>query len=175
KARSKGLRVGVANAKGFSLDGDGLGEMGIQVLVIETGGRKYGYLLYDGNNMVSGLREKILLGVGGILHEAEVLTTDNHSVNATMGGFNPVGGKMDHDRVVKISKDLVRKAIEDLEDVEVGVNAGIIHDFNIFGHQSAARLTSVVNSTLYSLRWNTFTSLLMALALSALAFLVFYY
>jgi putative membrane protein len=175
ETKSKGLKVGVADATGFSLDDDGLGEMGIQALVVETGGQRYGYLLYDGNNMVSGLREKILQKIGGLLHEAEVLTTDNHSVNATMGGFNPVGGKMDHEKIAEISEGLVKKAIEDLEDVKAGTKTGTIHDFNIFGHQSAARLTSVINSTLSSLRWNTFASILVALSLSALVFLVFFY
>ncbi|MFQ5883891.1 MAG: DUF2070 family protein [Thermoplasmata archaeon] len=174
KTRTKGLKVGVANARGFSLDNEGLGEVGIQALVVETGGRRYGYLLYDGNNMVEGLREKILPAVGGLLHEAEVLTTDNHSVNATMGGFNPVGGKMNHDKLIRISEELVRKAIEDLEEVEVGMKTGLIHDFRIFGHQSAARLASVVNATLHTLRWNTFTNLLVAFSLSALVFLVFF-
>lgn len=172
KSRTKGLSIGVASVRGFSLDNDGLGEVGIQALVVETEGRRYGYLLYDGNNMVSGLREEILAGAGGLLDEMEVLTTDNHSVNATMGGFNPVGGKMSHERIVEISEDLVRKAIDDLEDVEVGMKTGLIHDFKIFGHQSAARLTSVINSSLHTLRWNTFTNLLVAFALSALVFLI---
>lgn len=174
KERTKGVKIGLASASGFSVDRDGLGEMGIQVMVVETGGRKYGYLLYDGNNMVAGLREKILSKVERMLDDAEVLTTDNHSVNATMGGFNPVGWKMDHDRLEATSESLVKRAIEDLEDVEVGMKTGLIHDFNIFGHQSAARLASVINSTIHSLRWNTFTNLLITVSLSALVFFYFF-
>ncbi len=174
KETTKGVKIGVASASGFSVDRDGLGEKGIQVMVVETGKRKYGYLLYDGNNMVAGLREKILSKVEGILDDAEVLTTDNHSVNATMGGFNPVGWKMDHDRLIATSESLVKRAIEDLEDVEVGMKTGLIHDFNIFGHQSAARLASVINSTIHALRWNTFTNLLITVTLSALVFFYFF-
>jgi putative membrane protein len=174
KERTKGVRIGLASASGFSVDRDGLGEKGIQVMVVETGGRKFGYLLYDGNNMVAGLREKILNKVEKILDDAEILTTDNHSVNATMGGFNPVGWKMDHERLVATSENLVMKAIEDLEDVEVGMKTGLIHDFNIFGHQSAARFASVINSTIHSLRWNTFTNMLITVALSALVFFYFF-
>ncbi len=174
KERTKGVRIGIASASGFSADKDGLGEKGIQVMVIETGGRKFGYLLFDGNNMVAGLREKILAEVEDLLDNSEVLTTDNHSVNATMGGFNPIGWKMDHDMLVEMSEALVKRAIEDLEDVEVGMKTGLIHDFNIFGHQSAARLASVINSTIHSLRWNAFTNMLIAIALSALVFLYFF-
>lgn len=174
KERSEGVRMGVASADGFSVDEDGLGSMGIQVMVIETGGKRNGYLLFDGNNMVAGLREKILARVGGILDDAEVLTTDNHSVNNTMGGFNPVGEKMSHERIVEITEDLMKKAVNDLEDVEVGMKTGLIHDFNVFGPQSTARLASVVNSTMHTLRWNAVTNLLVAVTLSALVFLVFF-
>lgn len=174
KEKTKGVRIGVASVSGFSVDKDGLGSRGIQVMVVETGDRRFGYLLYDGNNMVSGLREKILTKVGSMLDDAEILTTDNHSVNNTMGGFNPIGWKMDHDRIVEISEDLVKRAAEDLEDVEVGMETGLIHDFNIFGHQTAARLASVINSTIHSLRWNTFTNLLVAVSLSALVILYFF-
>lgn len=174
KERTEGVRMGVASADGFSVDKDGLGSMGIQVMVIETDGKRNGYLLFDGNNMVAGLREKILARIGGILDDAEVLTTDNHSVNNTMGGFNPVGEKMSHERIVEITEDLMRKAVNDLEDVEVGMKTGLIHDFNVFGPQSTARLASVVNSTMHTLRWNALTNLLVAVTLSALVFLVFF-
>jgi putative membrane protein len=174
KERSKGVRMGVASESGFSVDEDGLGRMGIQVLVVETAGKKNGYLLFDGNNMVSGLREKILARTGGILDDAEVMTTDNHSVNNTMGGFNPVGEKMNHDRIVEITENLMRKAVGDLEDVDVGMKTGLIHDFRVFGPQSTARLASVVNSTMHTLRWNALTNLLVAISLSALVFLAFF-
>jgi putative membrane protein len=174
KEKSEGVRMGVASTSGFSVDDDGLGSMGIQVMVIETAGKKNGYLLYDGNNMVAGLREKILTKVGDILDDAEILTTDNHSVNNTMGGFNPVGEKMNHERIVEISEDLTQKAIDDLEDVDVGIKTGLIHDFNVFGPQSTARLASVVNSTMHTLRWNALTNLTMAITLSVLVFLVFF-
>jgi len=174
KEKTKGVRIGVASIADFQVDRDGLGEMGIQVMVVETGGRKYGYLLFDGNNMVAGLREKIITRIGSALDDAEILTTDNHSVNNTMGGFNPVGWRMSHDNIVDISEDLVRRAIQNLEEVKVGMKTGLIHDFNIFGPQSAARLTSVINSTIHTLRWNTFTNLLVAIALSALVFFYFF-
>ncbi len=174
KEKTDNLRIGIASLAGFSVDKDGLGEVGIQVMLLETGGKRYAYLLYDGNNMVAGLREKILARIANLIEDAEVLTTDNHSVNNTMGGFNPIGWKMSHERIVDISEDLVKRAIEDLEDVKVGMKTGLIHDFNIFGHQTAARLASVINSTIHSLRWNTFTNLLIAILLSTLVFLFYF-
>jgi putative membrane protein len=174
KEKSKGIRMGMASADGFSVDEEGLGSMGIQVLVIETAGKTNGYLLFDGNNMVAGLREKILERISGILDDAEILTTDNHSVNNTLGGYNPVGEKMNHDQLVEMTVDLAKRAVDDLEDVDVGIRTGLIHDFNVFGPQSTARLASVVNSTMHSLRWNAMVTLLLAFTLSALVFLVFF-
>jgi putative membrane protein len=39
---------------------DGMGSGGISVIVVEVDDQKVAYVTIDGNNMVSGLREKIL-------------------------------------------------------------------------------------------------------------------
>ena len=145
--------------------------MGTQALVVETDGQKVAYLLYDGNNMVPGLREKLLAASREFVDDAEILTSDNHSVNATMGGYNPVGWKTDHDLIVEKTKDALRAALGNLEDVEGGVKMGTIHGFRVFGHQSATRLATVVSSTLSTLRINTFYSLLVAFSLAGIVLL----
>lgn len=168
-----GVRMGYASDDDFSIERDGIGSRGIQVMVIEVAGQKFAYLLYDGNNMVPGLREDILSQVRGIVEEACVLTTDNHSVNVTLGGYNPVGGKGNEGELIERTKVLVHKAVEDLEDVDVAMKAGTIEGFRIFGHQSAARISTVVNSTIATLKINAVVSLLLALSLSAIVFLHF--
>jgi predicted neutral ceramidase superfamily lipid hydrolase len=118
-----------------------------------------------------GLREKILKAVGGMVDEAEVLTTDNHAVNATIGGFNPVGLRMDGNSLVKDARDLVKKSIEDLENVEVGMATGVVKNVSVFGHENVARLSSTINSTMSILRITTILSLLFAFVTSAFLFL----
>jgi len=172
KARTRGIRMGLAWRKEIVPTERGFGSQGIQVMVIETGKKKAAYLLFDGNNMVPQLREKILFSAKSLVEESEVLTTDNHVVNATMGGFNPVGSKTDFMEIVKLTEQLVREAIADLEEVEVGMKTGIIEDFKVFGHGSAARLSSVINSTMSTLRLNAIITLSLALAVSALALLL---
>jgi putative membrane protein len=171
RSRTKGMRMGVAQEAGFVEERDGLGGMGTQALVVETDGQKAAYLLYDGNNMIPGLREKLLAASREFVDDAEILTSDNHAVNATMGGYNPVGWKTDQDLIVEKTKDALRAALGNLEDVEVGAKMGTIHGFRVFGHQSAMRLATVVSSTLSTLRINAFYSLLVAFSLAGIVLL----
>ena len=66
---------------------DGLASGGITVIVVKVDDQKTAYVVVDGNNMVSGLREKILaaLGAAGFL-ESEIFTTDTHAVSAVIVG-----------------------------------------------------------------------------------------
>ena len=171
QSRTKGIRMGVAQEAGFVSEREGLGGMGIQAMVVETNGQKVAYLLYDGNNMIPGLRERLLAASRDFVDDAEILTTDNHSVNATMGGYNPVGWKADQEIIVEKTKDALRAALGNVEDVEVGARMGTIHGFRVFGHESATRLATVVSSTLSTLRINTLYSLLVAFSLSGIVLL----
>jgi predicted neutral ceramidase superfamily lipid hydrolase len=118
--------------------------------------------------MVMGLREKILSSLSSFVEEAEVLTTDNHAVNATIGGFNPVGVRMNQDTLVKDVLTLVKSAISDMEGVEVGLISGSVNNINVFGHENVTRLSSVVNSTMAIMKVTTFASLLFAVVASTL-------
>ncbi|MFQ6013694.1 MAG: DUF2070 family protein, partial [Thermoplasmata archaeon] len=82
-----GLRVGVASDTGLVDPDRGLGPGGIQAFVTEVDGQKTAYLLFDGNNMVPELRERLLGSIDDLVDEAEVLTSDNHVVNNTLPGF----------------------------------------------------------------------------------------
>jgi len=145
------LRAGFASTGGFRKEKDGLGEQGIQVAVLEAAGKKAAYILFDGNNMVKGLRELVLEQIKGMTDEAEVFTTDNHVVHATMGGYNPVGAKYARESLAQKAKETVQKALADMEDVEVGVGSGKVQ-LRVFGHGNTARLTTAINSTVAILR-----------------------
>ncbi len=169
--RTSGIEAGYSQRQGFEAV-KGIGACGIQVLVIQTGGQRTAYILFDGNNMVPGLREGIIEAVKGMVDEAEVLTTDNHAVNATIGGFNPVGLRMEESELIKISKELVGEAIKDHEDVNVGFATGLVEGVQVFGHENVARLTSTVNSTMSILKKGALVSLLIAGLASAVVFLM---
>jgi putative membrane protein len=167
----EGIKVGYAQKTGYVTE-KGIASSGIQVLVVETNGQRNAYILFDGNNMVMGLREKIIEAVHDLVDDAEVLTTDNHAVNATIGGFNPVGLRMDGEGLAGDVRSLVKKALNDLEKVEVGMITGLAKNISIFGHENVARLSSTVNSTVATLRITTFVSLLFAVVASAILLLL---
>jgi putative membrane protein len=84
------LKVGFAAKRDFGTPQQGIGSEGLQAFVTEVEGHRTALVLFDGNNMVPGLRDRIRERLAALVEDAEVLTTDNHSVNVTMGGFNPV-------------------------------------------------------------------------------------
>jgi putative membrane protein len=117
--------------KEFTL-GDGMGRGGITVVVVKTGNQKAAYVVIDGNNMVSGLREKILstLSSSGI-DVGEVYTTDTHSVNAVVlgqRGYNPIGEAIEHDKLIVYIKKATSEALSDLERAKAGC-----HSINVIG------------------------------------------
>lgn len=151
-SRTRGLKVGFAMRGPFCPEDDGLGRRGIQVLVVEVAGQSSAYILFDGNNMVPGLREEILASVHSLVDEAEVMTSDNHSVNVTMDSFNPIGMKLDRAKLMKTTEEVVKEAIDDLEEVEVAVGTGVVSGLKVFGPETSARLSTAVNSTVAVLR-----------------------
>jgi putative membrane protein len=170
------INTGFANYTKFRVS-QGIGPAGVQVLVIncETGVKKArkhynAYILIDGNNMVPGLRERILKALFKTtkVDDAEVFTTDNHVVNATMGGYNPVGLKLDHGRLIDQVCQLVKEAIHNCKPSEVGVNSGIVKNIRIFGQNTIMRLSTTINSTISIMR----SSLIACQALAFIACLV---
>ncbi|WP_455391974.1 DUF2070 family protein, partial [[Eubacterium] cellulosolvens] len=145
-------------ASDTSLDiSEGLGPMGIQVLVVRCepagkmdnyGTKEYAYILLDGNNIVCGLREQILEAITDLVDDAEVFTTDNHIVNATMGGYNPVGLKVDPNRIIRTVKHLVNQAKRKFKPCEVGMNSGFVKKLRILGKTMPMRLSTTINSTI---------------------------
>ncbi len=167
----EGIKVGYAQKTGYETE-KGIGECGIQVLATEVNQKRAAYILFDGNNMMMGLRESMIKAIGDLVDEAEVLTTDNHVVNATIGGYNPVGLRMDKKGLVEDVKVLVKSALNDLEDVEVGMSTGYAKNISVFGHENVTRLSSVINSTMSIMKITTFISLLFAVTASAVLFLL---
>jgi len=145
------LRVGIAEGAVGGL-AQGFGAQGLQVLAVEADGQRVAYVLIDGNNMVPGLRDEVLAAVKERVNEGEVLTTDNHSVNASMGGYNPVGMRVERAKVAAAVRQLVERALADLRPAESVAGGGTVHGLRVFGHENTARLTSSVNATISVLR-----------------------
>ena len=173
KAPQDAVRVGYGTRRGFGTPDQGIGARGIETLVIETGGQRTAYVLFDGNNMVPGIRDAIRARIAGLVPESEAMTTDNHSVNLTMDGFNAVGAVLDDTTILAEAEAAVREAVDNLEAAEAAAYSVEIPEFRVFGPQSAARLTTTINSTMAVLRPALYVALSGAIALGALVILLF--
>jgi len=128
---------------------EGIGPGGISVIVTNVDGQKAAYVTIDGNNMVSGLREKILsslqeLGVNG----GEILTTDTHAVNAVVmvdRGYHPVGEVIEHDKLIGYIKAAVTEALRNLEPAEVSWRQEDIREVKVIGGRQIDELCLIVN------------------------------
>ena len=163
------LRAGYARKGEICTPDQGIGARGIEALVVEVGGQRTAYVLFDGNNMVPGMRDAVRARIASLVQESEALTTDNHSVNLTMDGFNAVGAALDRGTILANAEAAVRDAVAGLEAAEVAPFSGDVADFRIFGPQTASRLTASINATMAVLRPALYVTLSGAVAIAALA------
>jgi putative membrane protein len=94
---------------------EGIGPDGFAALSVTLeGGQRSVYVVVDGNNMVSGLRERIVGAVRGLgVDEVEVMTSDTHLVNAigaTEKGYFPIGERTDPEGVLDHVVGVVERA-----------------------------------------------------------------
>jgi putative membrane protein len=149
---------------------DGIGPMGLRVLVIEANGQKTAYVLFDANNIVAGMRERIIAEIKKLgLDEVEVMTTDSHCVNNVRGVENPLGMKIDKSILVKRAVAACRFALADLEPVEVGSKIIRVDGIDVFGPQRSIELVSMVNTMIAIMKIVAPLIFIASLSLSLLA------
>ncbi len=146
------LEMGAAKivSKEFSVK-DGMGPGGITVIVTKTGDQKAAYVTIDGNNMVSGLREKILSSLNEIgIDEGEVLTTDTHVVTGTLTsrGYHPVGEAISHEKLIDYINQTTLKALEDLEPADIAWRIKTIPQVKVIGGNQIEALCRLTEKTL---------------------------
>lgn len=141
------VNLGIATKKGYDKT-DGIAGEGIKVAVFEIDDQLSAQILIDGNNMVRGLREEIQEDISDLVDISEVHTTDSHEVNTLIRDYNPVGLNMKNREIIDDIRNLVERAKDDIEEVEVGVADGEVKNFEVMGPINSHRLTSV-SETLY--------------------------
>lgn len=146
------FRVGAATItpKEFSLE-DGMGPGGITAVVVKAGEQKTAYVVIDGNNMVSGLRESILSALHSVgIDEGEVFTTDTHSVNAltlSERGYHPIGEVMDRQRLIDYIKEAALAAISDLEPAKAACRSITVPEVKVIGAKRLETLSLLTDKT----------------------------
>lgn len=140
------LEVGAAKVipKEFSLK-EGMGLGGITAVITRVGNQKAAYVTVDGNNMVSGLREKMLQALKDAGVECgEILTTDTHAVSAvvlTRRGYHPIGEVIDEEKIIWYVKQAVLDALKALEPVEVAWRGITVPKVKVIGGKQIEALS----------------------------------
>jgi len=126
---------------------DGFGDIGVQVMVVSVSDQKTAYVLLDGNNMNTGVRETLRSLVLSIVDEAEIMTTDTHVVN-TISGKNPVGYHVPVDEFSDFILEATELAIADLRPSTAAGTTASCESVFVFGSNSIAQLASIANTIL---------------------------
>jgi len=152
KSKNSSFKVGAATVvpQEFTVQ-DGMGPGGISVIVVEVGEQKAAYVTIDGNNMVSGLRDKILSALKELgIDDGEVLTTDTHSVCGMIRsarGYNLVGEAIDHSKLISYIKEATNRALDSMEPVEASWRTEVIPAVKVIGEQQITELTVLADKT----------------------------
>jgi putative membrane protein len=150
---SASFQVGSATVypEAFSLK-EGMGPGGITAIVVKVAEQKTAYVVIDGNNMVSGLREEVLSALKAAgFDESEVFTTDTHAVSAVIlgrRGYHPVGEAMDHDRLIGYIQEVSKAAEKRLEDCKAGCRSLTVPNVRVIGEARLGSLSLFVDRAL---------------------------
>jgi len=146
------FEVGAATVvpKEFTVE-EGMGPGGISVIVTRVGDQKAAYVTIDGNNMMSGLRERILSELREIgFVDGEVLTTDTHTVCGvvrTARGYHPLGEVIDQSKLISYIRQAAVNALDNLGPAEASWRTEIIPNVNVIGEKRIEELCLVADRT----------------------------
>jgi len=155
----------------------GMGYGGIAALVVISEEQRIAYIVVDGNNMVSGLREKTLEALKELgIDEGEVLTTDTHAVNAVTlveRGYNPVGKVINHEEFVSKVKETVSQALLNARESRVSCKVGEIRGVKAIGRGNLVKLSQLVDMIFELAKLLAFAVFTPAIILVLLLFILF--
>jgi predicted neutral ceramidase superfamily lipid hydrolase len=131
---------------------DGMGPGGISVITVKVADQIAAYITIDGNNMVSGLRERIisqLVDLGVV--DGEVLTTDTHAVNGIVQiarGYHPIGEAMDQTKLIRWVEHAVKEALGNMEPAEALWTSTVVPNVKVIGEKQITQLCLLAERTL---------------------------
>ena len=147
----------------------------IAAITFDIEKQRVAYIIIDSNNLIQGLRSKILdtLDKNGY-SMGEVMTSDTHIVSALRTsniGFNPLGETGGHELIIKHIMNTVEQSASQLKPRNVGYNTQIIDDLKILGKDNYEKLTDLISGS-SKLAKRTVIRLIPALLLSALILMI---
>jgi len=146
------IYIGISTATPRNIQG--LEDGGIAATWLEIGGTPLFLICFDGNNMVEGLRNKILKAAQSRYPQAlgEILTTDNHASSGLLPGikYKPVGYQTDEEQIVKTCLTL----LENAEKTKKPVKPYIVktnHEVVVLG-ENIQKISNFVKESLKTLK-----------------------
>ncbi|MBN2734102.1 MAG: DUF2070 family protein [Methanomicrobiaceae archaeon] len=150
---------------------EGFGDIGIQALVVKNGDNTTAYVLFDGNNMQNGVRDIMRNKILEIVDECELMTTDSHVVN-TISGKNPVGYRIEAEKILPFAVEAVKEALSDLSPAKCGATTAWCEGISVFGSHRISQLASTVNAMLTFIAPLGFTILILAFVFSIIGYFI---
>jgi len=156
-APKRPFKVGFGKAvpEGFSID-EGMGPGGIVAMTVEVGGSRWAYVVIDGNNMVRGLRERLLTEARALgFSDGEVMTTDTHVVNARVlveRGYHPVGEVMDWDALASYVREALQRALRAMRPARLRWGVAEARGLRVFGAEQLKRLCELPLGSIRAVR-----------------------
>ncbi|MBP2132971.1 putative membrane protein [Methanomicrobium sp. W14] len=169
--KQENFEAGVSHIKVPFTREEGFGDIGIQVLVTRTNGNTTAYVLFDGNNMLNGVRKVLRDKILELVDECELMTTDSHVVN-TLSGKNPVGYKIPADKILPYVLSSVKEAISDLSPASCGATTAWCEGIAVFGSHRISQLASSVNAMLTFIAPLGLAILLLAFVFSIIGYFI---
>ncbi len=174
--KSSELKIGIHRIYPDIKKEEGMGECGIAVLLVEVAEQRTAYVLFDSNNMITGLREKIIQNIQEV-DEMEVMTSDTHTVNAlgpSRSGYHPIGEVIDHQKIISYVQEVISQASKNIEEVEVGIIKGNLENVKVIGDRGFENLLEGVASAAHIAK-TTFPIIFFVLYLVSIVFLFFFF
>ncbi|HEV2118808.1 MAG TPA: DUF2070 family protein [Candidatus Bathyarchaeia archaeon] len=130
----------------FGLE-DGIGPGGLSSIVVRNGNQIVAYLTIDGNNMQTGVRERILEDLETVgVSDGEVMTTDTHLVTGLVRsslGYYPVGAHVDIGLFTQKVRETVQRAIEAMDESTAGFSNFSI-EVRVLGSETFQTITGFI-------------------------------
>jgi predicted neutral ceramidase superfamily lipid hydrolase len=147
---------------------DGMGPCGIATLIVKPeNGNAFAYVVMDGNNMISGVREIILSELKSRESiEAELLTSDTHMVNAigaTTRGYYPLGERTEKERLIEYVVRSTEEASSKMTECSASHSSMVIPELTVLGENGLNLISEVLESA-----FNTFKNVAIVSVTSSL-------
>jgi putative membrane protein len=122
-----------------------IGDNGLTLWLMEINGTRVMLAVFDGNNVVGELVDKIINRFRDIFHIVEVLSTDNHQFTGLASlplgrGYHVVGEGISHDSILRIMEEEVSRHMNNLMESHPQYLGITVDDVRMLGSEGFMKL-----------------------------------